>query len=55
MNEENNIRQKAKRDVFFGSLWLAGGLILTFAEIGFIFWGAIVFGGIQLFKGISNL
>ncbi|MBI1837619.1 MAG: hypothetical protein HYR91_10195 [Flavobacteriia bacterium] len=55
MNEENYIKQKAKKDVIFGSLWLVGGLVFTFAEIGYIFWGAIVFGGIQLFKGISNL
>jgi hypothetical protein len=29
-------------------------IIATLANIGYIFWGAIVFGGIQLVKGVVN-
>jgi hypothetical protein len=43
---------KAKKDMLYGALWCGGGLLLTLAHIGFIFWGAIVFGGIQFFRGI---
>ncbi|MFC0515122.1 hypothetical protein ACFFGT_12965 [Mucilaginibacter angelicae] len=45
-------KARAKKDMLYGALWCAGGLILTLAHIGFIFWGAIVFGGIQFFRGV---
>jgi len=45
---------KANKDMLYGALWVVGGLILTFAKIGFIFWGAILFGGIQFFRGLMN-
>ena len=48
-------RKRAKKDMLYGALWCVGGLALTFANVGFIFWGAIIFGGIQFFKGVSNL
>ncbi len=46
--------EKARKDMLYGGLWFAGGVILTAANIGFIFWGAILFGGIQFFRGLSN-
>jgi len=46
--------QQAKKDILYGALWCIGGTILTLAHIGFIFWGAIIFGGIQFFRGLSN-
>lgn len=45
-------RERAKKDMLYGALWCVGGLGLTMAHIGFIFWGAIVFGGIQFFRGV---
>ncbi|RED22191.1 hypothetical protein BD847_3699 [Flavobacterium cutihirudinis] len=47
--------ERARKDMLYGALWLCGGTILTFADIGFIFWGAILFGGIQFFKGLINV
>ncbi|RYY67138.1 MAG: hypothetical protein EOO12_02060 [Chitinophagaceae bacterium] len=47
-------RARAKKDMLYGGLWCAGGTILTVAHIGYIFWGAIIFGGIQLVKGVVN-
>ena len=47
--------EKARKDMFYGTLWFCGGTILTLADIGFIFWGAILFGGIQFFKGLINV
>ena len=38
----------------YGALWCVGGIVGTAALIGFIFWGAILFGGIQFFKGVAN-
>jgi len=58
-NLETQIRDAkkagAKKDMLHGGLWCAGGLALTMADVGFIFWGAIIFGGIQFFKGVANL
>ncbi len=48
-------KEQAKKDVLYGALWCFGGIAATVADIGFIFWGAIIFGGIQLVKGLMNL
>lgn len=48
-------KSRAKKDILYGALWCIGGTILTIANIGFIFWGAILFGGIQLIKGLVGL
>jgi hypothetical protein len=48
-------KKRANKDMLYGALWCGGGLLLTMAHIGFIFWGAIVFGGIQFFRGVTNL
>lgn len=47
-------RERAQKDMIYGALWCVGGTVATMAHIGFIFWGAIVFGGIQFFKGLIN-
>ena len=47
-------RERANKDMLYGGLWCAGGTIATLADIGLIFWGAILFGGIQLIRGIIN-
>jgi hypothetical protein len=47
-------RERAQKDMLYGGLWCVGGTIATLADIGFIFWGAIVFGGIQFFRGVAN-
>jgi len=48
-------KAQAKKDMLHGGLWCVGGTALTLADIGFVFWGAIIFGGIQFFKGLVNL
>jgi hypothetical protein len=48
-------RSKAQKDMLYGALWCIGGIVLTMANVGFIFWGAIVFGAIQFFRGATNL
>lgn len=47
--------ERAKKNMLYGTLWCGGGVIATIADIGYIFWGAIVFGAIQFFKGLINL
>lgn len=47
-------REAANKDMLYGALWCVGGAIATVANIGFIFWGAIIFGGIQFIKGLVN-
>ncbi|MBQ9253202.1 MAG: sel1 repeat family protein [Bacteroidales bacterium] len=62
---KGNIDNKTdgKNDMLYGALWCIGGTIATFisynsvSESGgryIIWWGAIVFGGIQFFKGLWN-
>jgi hypothetical protein len=58
-NLEGEIKEAKKvqgnKDMFYGALWCVGGFVATAADIGFIFWGAIVFGGIQFFKGLFRI
>lgn len=49
---EETKRERANKDMFYGALWCIAGIVATAADIGFIFWGAIVFGGIKFFKGL---
>ena len=55
--EINNLKtdnsKKTNNDLIFGLLWLSIGIGLTFANIGYIFWGAIAYGGYRLFKGLK--
>lgn len=48
----SNNRGKAVRDIVIGGLFCVGGTVGTLANIGYIFWGAIIFGGIQMVRGI---
>jgi hypothetical protein len=48
-------KAQAKKDMLHGGLWCIGGIALTVADVGFVFWGAILFGGIQFIKGVTNL
>ncbi|TNE79101.1 MAG: hypothetical protein EP332_12180 [Bacteroidetes bacterium] len=43
------------KDVIIGGLWFLGGLIFTIADVGYIFYGAIIFGGIQMIGGIAKM
>lgn len=57
INEQEYIsakKEQAEKDMLYGALWCVGGIIATAAHIGFVFWGAILFGGIQFFKGLLN-
>lgn len=57
INEQEYIsakKKQAENDMLYGALWCIGGIIATAAHIGFIFWGAILFGGIQFFRGLLN-
>lgn len=47
-------KKAATKDIIWGAVWCVGGTVATLANIGYIFWGAIVFGGIQLVKGVIN-
>lgn len=45
-------KEQAKKDILYGALWCGGGIIATMADFGYIFYGAIIFGGIQLVRGL---
>jgi hypothetical protein len=47
-------KEGATKDMIYGALWCVGGIVATAADIGFIFWGAIVFGAVQFIKGLIN-
>jgi hypothetical protein len=46
-------KKNGNKDMLFGALWCIGGTVLTISNTGYIFWGAIVFGAIQFFKGAA--
>ncbi len=58
-NLENQLREvkyeRARKDIIFGVIWFTGGTVATVAGIGLIFWGAILFGGIQFYRGMNNM
>ncbi|KQT31071.1 hypothetical protein ASG22_18730 [Chryseobacterium sp. Leaf405] len=52
-------KKQASKDVLYGGLWFAGGLIVTLVSLssgsgGVIAYGAVIFGGIQFFRGIMK-
>lgn len=47
-------KEGANKDMLHGALWCIGGVVATASDLGFIFWGAIVFGAVQFFKGVAN-
>ena len=56
---EQQEQKQAKNDVLYGGLWFAGGLIVTIVSLsngngGIIAYGAVIFGGIQFFRGLSK-
>jgi len=51
---KNAKKEAGRKDMLYGALWCVGGTVATVANIGFIFWGAILFGGIQFIKGAIN-
>lgn len=60
LNLDKTDKYQAKKDLLYGGLWLVGGLIITiltfnFGSIGFIAYGAIIFGDIQFFRGLANI
>ncbi len=40
--------------MLWGAVWCVGGLIETAADVGYIFYGAIIFGDIQLVQGLMK-
>lgn len=60
----NSSADEAARNMVVGALWCIGGIVVTAATYSavkdtgghyFIAWGAIVFGGIQFFKGLFQM
>ena len=64
MPEELRTRSAAERKMIFGALWCIGGILVTGATYVaasgpgggtyFVAWGAIVFGAIRFFSGLSG-
>lgn len=50
--EAETDKKDATKNMIFGALWCLGGIAGTLADVGYIFWGAIIFGGIQFFQGL---
>jgi hypothetical protein len=53
LNKEEG-KKDASDDMIYGLFWCIGGIALTMANIGYIFYGAILYGGIQFIKGAYN-
>ena len=48
-------RKTAINNMLIGGFFCVAGIIATVADVGYIFWGAIVFGAIQFLLGLFNL
>jgi hypothetical protein len=55
------LASRNKRKMIFGLLWVVGGIIATVVTyvfaiggIFFIFWGAVLFGAIDFFRGLAG-
>jgi len=62
-SQEKARREARKKNMRIGSLWCIGGIIVTLLSFalsddigGFVIvtWGAIIFGAIQFFSGLSQ-
>ena len=40
--------------VLYGALWFFGGLVLTIADTGYIWWGAMLYGVYKMFRGMMK-
>lgn len=55
-------QEKAKKDMIYGALWCLGGICVTVFTLAaasgggtyVVAWGAVIFGAIQFFRGLSN-
>lgn len=47
-------KNRAKKDMIYGGLWAVGGLVLTLANFGYVFWGAIAYGVFRFIKGAAS-
>lgn len=52
-------KKDANKDVLYGGIWFVGGLAVTLVSVasgkgGFIAYGAVIFGGIQFFRGLMK-
>ncbi|MEI6313088.1 MAG: DUF805 domain-containing protein [Bacteroidota bacterium] len=54
--KQNNNEEKEhpKKDMLYGAFLFVGGIVLTVCDIGYIFWGAIVYGGYLFLNGFSK-
>ncbi|NJN78960.1 MAG: hypothetical protein HC803_12100 [Saprospiraceae bacterium] len=53
VNQVGEEKQKAaNKDMIWGAIWCVGGIIATLSNLGYVFWGAIAFGGFQFFRGV---
>jgi hypothetical protein len=56
------IREASNKDMLYGALWCIGGIVVTVATLSaasgggtyVVAWGAILFGGIQFFRGLTG-
>ncbi len=65
MNTQNDDgkKERARKDMIYGGLWFFGGIIVTLVTYSsasgggsyVVAWGAILFGGIQFFRGVANM
>jgi|SRR6218665_2329112 len=56
--DQRNTKQSSN-DVLYGGLWFVGGLLVTVISLssghgGIVAYGAVIFGGIQFFRGLMN-
>lgn len=51
---EEETDEHPKQDMLYGALLFVGGIVLTVCDTGYIFWGAIVYGGYLFLRGLTK-
>jgi len=53
-NADEGVDGDGAKDIIWGLVWLVGGLVGTFSGIGYVFYGAIIYGAIKLIGGLAS-
>jgi hypothetical protein len=52
---EEEQRKSNEKAIFIGAICLIGGFVLSISGVGYVFYGLMIYGVIQLFRGFGGV